>query len=649
MGDGQSDLVTFTNGLNEPAGPNFAYLITDDNEILQELVTAGSFDFESAPANYTRVYGLHFSGGLTVGLGQVRTQTTAADCHTHSSGFVSIQNTACPPAFECLASEVSSGGQSVVDVCSSDGTADILLFENSLGVVNSQNYVYLVTDQNEILQEVIFNGGFDFEGSGNQTQRVYGLHYDGVLVPATGQPRSQTTATGCAEHSSTFVTITKNGCSPVFQCNASTVSSGGQQAVDLCPTDGVSDPVTFQNNLGAAVGQNYAYLITDQNEVLQDVVLSTSYDFEGSGIISQRVYGIHFDGDLNPAIGQDRRNTTATGCFVHSSSFVSVTKNGCQPAFQCRLSTVSTGGQQAIDVCPTDGISNPVTFQNSLNATVGQNYAYLITDQNEILQEVVLSSSYDFEGSGITTQRVYGLHYDGTLDIALGQNRRNTTASGCFAHTGFSDFVSVTKTACPPEFTCRLSTLSASGQQAVDLCPSDNISSPVTFQNSLNATVGQNYAYLITDQNEILQEVVLGSTYDFEGSGPATQRVYGMHYDGDLDIAIGQNRRNTSASGCFAHTGSTDFVSITKAACPPAFVCRVSTVNTGGSRSIDLCPSDNVSDPVTFQNSLNATVGQNYAYLITDENEILQEVVLSSTYDFEGSGEAVQRVYGDAL
>ena len=146
----------------------------------------------------------------------------------------------------------------------------------------------------------------------------------------------------------------------------------------------------------------------------------------------------------------------------------------------------------------------------------------------------------------------------------------------------------------------------------------------------LNA--GSNYVYLLTDQSQTLQEVISADQYNFEGSTINTQRVYGLHFDGTLNAAIGSDRTATTASGCFEHSSDTDFITVTKDAC---FVCEASTVsNAGGANNIDICPTDNSDDTVQLENSLGLNAGANYVYLLTDENQMLQEVLSVDEYNF---------------
>ena len=650
--DNIGDVIDFANTLGEPAGSNYIYLITDDNEIVQQAVFSNQFDFEGSSFNTQRVYGMHYDGSLNVNVGANRLQTTATNCFDHSSGnnFITITKNAC---ITCEDTDVTDiNGVSSLNICPSDNLDDIVFFANSSGLDAGSSYAYIITDANEIAQEVLTVDNFNFEGSSGDEQRVYGLRYEGTLNINLGQPRTATTASDCFTHSSStqFLTIQKEAC-VVFDCLDSDVTiNASSNTLDICPTDGVDDIVTISNSLNEAPGLNYAYLITDENDVLIQVVQSSTFNFEGSSLNTNRIYGIHFNGSLDAVIGANRLQTTATDCFVHSSSssFATITKNACPPPFECLTSTITTPNGNNIDICPSDGEADIITMENSLDIAPGENYAYLITNSNDNVIDFTLESTLDFEGTNDQEQRIYGIHYDGDLNVAFGQNRLQTTASGCFEHSSATDFISVTKNDCEIPFEC-LESLTATTNWATsaDICPSDGVDDIVELRNNLFIAPGENYVYLITDENETVMTYTLDSTYNFEGSGDAVQRVYGMHYDGQLNVEVGQNRFMTTASECFVHSGDNLFLTITKDACPDPFECMESlTATTNWATSADLCPSDGEADIVELRNNLFIAPGENYVYLITDANEVVQDYTLDSLYNFEGSGDEEQRVYG---
>jgi len=407
----------------------------------------------------------------------------------------------------CEPSTVSiSNGNNTANICPTDEVSDLINFNNSLEA-SSGNYAYLITDENDILQEVVNNNSYDFEGTSTSVQRVHGVHFDGTLNPVIGQNRLQTTATECIMHSANtgFVTINKTGtCVSNFQCEESlTATTNWATSVDICPTDSQNDIIALRNNLFIPPGDHYAYLITDANEILQEIVVDSFYNFEGSSLEEQRVYGLHFDGTLNAAIGQNRLQTSASGCFTHSGGnlFLTITKNGiCENDFECMESlTATTNWATEVDLCSTDGSADVVVLKNNISAPAGDNYVYLITDINETLQEVVYDSTYNFEGTGIENQRVYGLSYSGTLDPQIGQNRTNTTATNCFIHSGGNLFLSINKTAgCETT-----STRDAFLQNAIEIFPN---TSEGAFSINYNDASNVKRVQLFDQNGRLLQE-----------------------------------------------------------------------------------------------------------------------------------------------
>ena len=142
--------------------------------------------------------------------------------------------------------------------------------------------------------------------------------------------------------------------------------------------------------------------------------------------------------------------TTATGCFVHSGGdlFLTIRKSACSEPYECLESlTATTAWVTEVDICSTDGEADNVLLQNNINVPPGENYAFLLTDENEVLQEIILDSIYNFENSGIEEQRVYGVSYSGELNPQIGQDRKNTTASECYIHSGDDLFIRLNKLA----------------------------------------------------------------------------------------------------------------------------------------------------------------------------------------------------------
>ena len=469
-----------------------------------------------------------------------------------------------------------------ITVCTDDGVPDPTELRTTLNEVTlGQDYSFLLTDVNQNLQQVINEFEFDFDNTGLQTQLVFGIQYSGELNFTIGRPISEITADVCFQLSSmaNFLRVNKESCF-VPDCNTSTVStSTGQRTITVCTDDAIADNIGLRTSLpGIVLGQDYSFLVTNNNNILQAVVNSTSFNFDNTGLETQRVFGISYQGNLNAVIGRNINEITADICVQLSSStgFLTVNKESCfVPPPECFESTVSTStGQQTITVCTDDGIPDPIGLTTSLsNVTLGQDYSFLVTDRNNILQAVVNSNTFDFDNTGLETQRVLGVHYQGTLNAVVGLSINQITADDCVQLSSGSVFITVNKESCVETFECLSSTVSATtGGQQLTVCPTDGVSDVIGFTNSLSEAPGDNYAYIISDDRDVITQVLTGDSFDFEGSGDGTLRVRGVHFDGTLQATVGSSVTSVTATGCVQV--SAGFITVNKGNCPTTGTTR---------------------------------------------------------------------------
>ena len=142
-------------------------------------------------------------------------------------------------------------------------------------------------------------------------------------------------------------------------------------------------------------------MFTDESEILQEVVFDTLYNFEGTGDGIIRVYGLSYDGELFPQIGEHRRNTTASECFIHSGDNLFLTINRTTTA----CSTTSTNDdflQSQIEVYP-----NPNNGEVFIDYGELQNIKRVEIYKNtgELLQVTEAESRLVIEQSGIVLMR----------------------------------------------------------------------------------------------------------------------------------------------------------------------------------------------------------------------------------------------------
>ena len=436
--------------------------------------------------------------------------------------------------------------------------------------------------------------------------------------------------------------------------DSATATTAWEAEVTVCTDDGVPDPTELRTTLSeVTLGQDYSFLLTDANQNLQQVINEFEFDFDNTGLETQLVFGIQYQGELNFTIGRPITEITATECFELSSmaNFLRVNKESCFVP-ECLTSTVTTNtGQRTITVCTDDGLDDNIGLRTSLtNITFGQDYSFLVTDNNNILQAVVNTNSFNFDDTGLETQRVFGIHYQGNLNAVVGRNINQITATGCVQLSSSTAFITINKESCfVPEPECFESTVSTStGQQTITVCTDDGIADNIGLMTSLTDVIlGQDYSFLITDNSNIIQAVVNANSFNFDNTGLESQRVFGVHFQGNLNAVVGRNINEITATDCAQLSSSTTFVTINKESCVETFECLASSISSStGAQQTTLCPSDGIADVVSFTNSLGEAPGANYSYILTDASDIIMQVLSDDSFDFEGSGDGTLRVRG---
>ena len=135
------------------------YVITDENNTILAVNSDGVIDFDGAGPGICRVWGLSYSGSLIADTGDNAAEVALSDeCFELSSNFVTI-----------IRSEVDGGNISLengdfsIDICVNDGNPDVLTFVNTTS--STEAYVFIVTDENDIILNVNDSGIFDFESA----------------------------------------------------------------------------------------------------------------------------------------------------------------------------------------------------------------------------------------------------------------------------------------------------------------------------------------------------------------------------------------------------------------------------------------------------------------------------------------------------
>lgn len=222
-----------------------------------------------------------------------------------------------------------------------------------------------------------------------------------------------------------------------------------------------------------------------------------------------------------------------------------------------------------ITVCPNDDLADLVPFRNTVMIPAGSTYAYIITDTDSVIQEIVLEDSFDFEGSSLETQLVFGVSYLGTLDAVVGQAFNTISATDCFILSGTNIFLTVQKEDCGVPFQCiEVNTATTAWETDLTICPSDGVDDFVPLVNNLFIPTGDNFAYLLTDDQDNLIQLIKTDTFNFEGSGNGTNRVYAINYSGNLTLELGSPISAITSSECIAFSDTELFLNVSKGNCP---------------------------------------------------------------------------------
>ncbi|MFK7970822.1 MAG: hypothetical protein AB8F95_10665, partial [Bacteroidia bacterium] len=252
---------------------------------------------------------------------------------------------------------------------------------------------------------------------------------------------------------------------------------------------------------------------------------------------------------------------------------------------QCVGGTVSMpSGATTRYTCPGDGNADVVSFTNT--STAATSYAYVITDDQNVILGLPPGNSQDFEGAGTGTCRVWGLSYTGNLTAMMGQNAATASlASGCSDLS--SNFIEIVRSN-PNGGTVAM----PSGATRRYTCPGDGNADVVSFTHV--STSSAQYAYVITDDQNVILGLPPGNMQDFEGAGTGTCRVWGLSYTGSLTAMMGQNAATASlSSDCFDL--SSNFIEIVRSNPNGGTVAMPS----GATRRYT-CPGDGNADVVSF-------------------------------------------------
>lgn len=312
----------------------------------------------------------------------------------------------------------SASGDKVVYTCPGDGNDDIIEFANTHN--GAANFVYVITDDNNVILGIPPGNSQNFEGAGIGTCRVWGFSYTGDILATPGESVFSTFfSNGCWAISNDFLAVVRS-----TPDGGTVAMPGGATERTVCASDGYDDPVVFTHQSSSPAA--YQYVITDdQNNILG--LPGNSLNFEGVPPGICHVWGLSYTGTIIAGMGDNATTASlSNGCWDLSDNFITITRIDVVGG-----SVADSNGESVLNTCVGDGNDDIVTFTHQSSSAA--DYAYFITDENNYVLGVPPGNSQNFEGAGVGVCRVWGISYTGTLNIYPGDLATNKSlSSGCF-------------------------------------------------------------------------------------------------------------------------------------------------------------------------------------------------------------------------
>jgi ribose 5-phosphate isomerase len=610
VADGFADVLTFTN--NSAVTAAYKYLVTDENNVILAIVDGDNFDFESADPGICRVWGVSYTGNFTAVVGDDAASVALSDgCFDLSDNFIEVIRQAAVGGMVALTS-----GAVDTFACVGDGTADLFSFESTGS--DSDNYTFLITDENNIILAINDTGEADFEGAGTGVCRIWGLAYNGALLAEVDDDAAATILSdGCFNLSDNFITVRRESVE-----GGTVAMPNGNTIRYTCPGDGIADIVAFTNT-GSSTGA-YTYVITDENLEILAITSDDSFDFDGAPAGTCLVWGLAYSGNLTAEVGDDAGSVALSDeCFDLSDNFITVIRETPEGG-----TVAMPNGNTIRYTCPGDGIADIVMFDST--GTSSGPYTYVITDENNVILGLPGGDSNDFDGAPAGTCRVWGLAYTGTITAQLGDTASVVALSDdCFDLS--DNFITVVRET-PEGGTVAM----PNGGTVRYTCPGDGIADIVMFDSS--GTSSGPYTYVITDENNVILGLPGGDSNDFDGAPAGNCRVWGLAYTGTITAQVGDTASVVALSDdCFDLSDN--------------FITVIRQVPEGGTVSFDdgsnlkfTCPGDGNADVLNF--GVVDTVGPSFTFVITDEQNIILDFSADGSFDFEGAPEGICRIWG---
>ncbi|MCB0651903.1 MAG: T9SS type A sorting domain-containing protein [Saprospiraceae bacterium] len=611
--DINNGLLTFETTTNSIE--NQALLLTDANNNIITFLTGNTVNFNAAALGDYKVWNVSYTGDLTGEINDPAAEVALSDgCYDLSDNFVEI-----------LVAEVNGGTVSTLDgdtflmLCPDGEVPESLNFTNQNAIGNG--YAYILTDETGTIISQIDGNTFEFISlpiAG--ILQFWGVAYTGTLEVPFGESISTAVFSDeCYELSENHVEIIYENA----QAGTLTVN-GGQTELSICVGDGNPDLIQFE--VLDATHLNYVYVVTDVEDYIIGVLLQDSFDFDNAVGGPARIYGLSYSGNLNLFPGDNINDFPASDdCWDYTDEFVLLNKNAVDGGVVYTDFT-----EEVIYVCAGDDNPDVITFHNSSNADEA-GYQYVLTTADNLILSFLTGNEQDFENTGFTTLRVWGVSYTGNFNMAFGSFIDQVELSDeCY--TLSDNFITIVRDL--PEGGDVSTT---DGETVLQVCigAGSGIVEMATTSTSVSG-----YVYLLLDETGVILEVNQNGNIDFNPLAPGLYRIYGLSYTGELYAAPGMLATQVVLAGSCYYL-SNNFVEVTRS--EPVDGGTIAVIGSDET-TFYTCPDDGISDLIILTTT--STI-PGYRYIITDANNIVTiPQIIGPAIDFNSSDSGEFRIYG---
>ena len=537
VGDGENDFIRFSHSTS--SNSLYSYLVTEPGGKIIAVTQDTLLNFEGVTPGECWVYGISHTVPVAQLQGRTLAEIFAEGCFSLSENRIVLLRS----KVEQQSISALSDTLSVFDICIGDGADDWISFTS--GEPGQSKQLLVITDEESIIQAISDSLSYNFENSPGGTSWVWAVNYGGDILLEPGDTLfGRSISSLCSALTSNFITINKTGLisSKIFDVT-------GDSTYNACVGNNVSDFVNLVSDVGDDA--DFRFVVFSEDSIVQAIQVGATFDFDQAGVGVCFIKGLSFGGELLLGVGDTLSEmvSVSSSCWAWSSNEFIVNRSTIDPG------TIGTKREaNSITLCNQNETPDVIHFTHD-EVDPGLNYAYIITDAIEDIISVVPGDSMDFNDAPEGLCLVYGIAYEGELDIVPGTSILTADlASGCFRITNNS--IEIVRSM-PDGGTISL----LGGQDSISFCVSDENADRAIFVESSFSLA--KYRYILTDTNNVILEFLNIPAGVFTTSAPGICRVWGLSYTGNLqDSLLGEIDTLILSDDCFDL--SENFITIIK-------------------------------------------------------------------------------------